>query len=72
MPRSEIKSVTVSHIYDDDSVDDFKIEKGEFEATGKYVSLNDGDQTIYLRPESWPEIREQIQSFFDDAPTITK
>ena len=65
MPRAEVTGVTVSHIWDDESKNDVEINKGYFDDTGPYVSVQDDGQTIYFRPESWLEIRDQIQAMFD-------
>jgi hypothetical protein len=65
MPKVEVAEVTVSHIWDDDSKSDIKIAKGRFGDAGPYVSVKDDDETIYFRPESWPEVRDQIQKMFN-------
>lgn len=66
MPRAKVTGVTVSHIWDDDSQSDIEISSGRFEDTGHYVSVKDDNQTIYIRPESWGEIRDQIQAMMDE------
>lgn len=65
MPTVEVTSVTVSHIWDDKTKSDTEVEKGTFDDTGPYVAVREDDGSIYFRPESWPEIRGQIQSMFD-------
>ena len=65
MPIVEITSVTASHIWDDETKSDFVITKGNFDDTGYYVELKDGNDTVYLRPESWPLIRDQINAMME-------
>lgn len=65
MPYSKITGVIVSHVWDDDNIDEYKINVGEFSDTGPYVSVSDDDQVVHFRRESWPEIRDQIDSMFD-------
>lgn len=67
MPHVKVTGVIVSHFFEDGSHEDVKISAGEFKADEPYVSLElDGD-TFYFRPESWPEIRAQIQAMFDES-----
>lgn len=70
--KTEVTAITISHIWDDESQTDISIRKGIFDDTGAYVSVEDDGQTIYLRPESWPEIRDQIQGFFDSMTNTTE
>jgi hypothetical protein len=65
MPRVEVTSATVSHIWDDNSSSDVKISKMTSNDTGFAVLVNEGQDTICLRPESWPEIRDQIDAMMD-------
>lgn len=66
MPRTQKTAVVISHICDDDSRSDIEICRGSFNDDGPYVTIRDDSQTVYLRPESWPNIRDAIQDFFDD------
>ena len=66
MPSVEITGVTVSHVWDDGSKNKIVISKASFEDTGNYVSVKEDDQIIYFLADSWPEIRDQVQSMFDD------
>ena len=67
MPYSELKAVTINHVYDDDSCVPYVIANNESESSGQYVSIGRGDDSIWLHPESWPAIRDAIQQFFDEA-----
>lgn len=66
MPKVKVTAVTVSHIWDDDSQSDIEVRCGRFSDTGHYVSLKDDGQTVFIRPESWDEIRDQIQAMMDE------
>ena len=66
MPKVKVTGVTVAYVWDDDSKSETTVCCGRFDNTGPYVSVKeDSGETIYLRPESWPEIRDQIQEMFD-------
>ena len=64
MPKAKITSVTVSHIWDDDSASETKISRSTEGDDDPTVSLNQDGQIVYLRTESWPEIRDQIDAMF--------
>ena len=66
MPTVKVTGVTVSHVWDDESQSDYEIRCGRFDDTGPYVSVTDDSDTIFIRPESWGEIRDQIQSMMDE------
>jgi len=73
MPTSKVTAVTISHQWDDDSSSDIIVSRGSFSDLGPYVSIKeDGGDCIYIRPESWPEIRDQAQGFFDDMAEDNK
>lgn len=72
MPKAQITAVVISHIWDDESRTDTEVCRGEFEDQGPYVTLREDNQTVYLRPESWPEIRDQIQDMFDTIEVEAK
>lgn len=68
MPRSEISGVIISHVWDDDSRTEFRIVKRKYDDSGIAVTLQDStDDMVTLRPESWPDIRDQIQKMMDEA-----
>lgn len=62
MPKVEMTEATISHIWDDDSKTDYRITKGESSESGPYIMI---DSEIIIYPDSWPEIRDQIQKFID-------
>lgn len=64
MPTSEIKKVTIEHKWDDDSKTDYEIAKKN-EDDLPSVMLMQGDDIIYLYTESWPSIRDQIDTFME-------
>lgn len=66
MPTVKVTGVTVSHIWDDESQSDYEIRCGRFDGTGHYVSLKDDGNMVFIRPDSWPEIRDQIQCMMDE------
>jgi hypothetical protein len=63
MPIAKITSVTVSHIWDDESESENKISLNTVDENYPYVSLNQDSACIQLRPESWTKIKDQIDSF---------
>jgi hypothetical protein len=65
MPEVKVTGMTITTIWDDESRSDIEIKSGSFDDSGDYVSITDDNQTIYLKSISWPEIRDQIQSIFD-------
>jgi hypothetical protein len=65
MPKVKISAVTVAHEFDDESASETVISCGRFDDGDGYVSLKDDGDIVYLRVESWPEIRDQIQMMFD-------
>lgn len=60
MPRSEIVGVTVSHVWDDDSRTNYRIERGEGDE-GVFVTLSDGEDSIRIHKESWSKIQGNIE-----------
>lgn len=65
MPKAQVTSVTVAHIFDDESTEDYKI--GVWRRDDETViSVRDSSGMVWFRPESWPEVREQINGFMDD------
>lgn len=67
MPRVEVTSVVVSQIWDDGCIWTFEIDLARFADGDPYVSVTHDDETIYFCPDSWPEIRDQIQSMLDSV-----
>ena len=66
MKRSKITSVTVSHIWDDQSTTETTISKSPEGDDDPTVSLKQEEYFVYLRKESWPEIRDQIDAMFQE------
>lgn len=66
MPHAKITGVQVSHIWDDGSTEDIKLTRSLEGDDDPTVSLVAEGVTIYLRPESWPEIRDQIDDMFQE------
>jgi len=68
MPRSNISSVTVQHIWDDDSTIDYQVQESVPNINsdyGPFVSVEQGGDILILYPESWSEIRDQIECFME-------
>ena len=66
MPKSKITGVTVSHIHDDDSATETKISRSLEGDDDPTVSLNQDGNIVYLRQESWEDIRDQIELMFQE------
>ena len=65
MPKAKVTSVTVAHVFESGNTQDYRI--GLYKRDDETViSVRDGSGTVWLRPESWPEVREQINGFMDD------
>lgn len=72
MPHAKITGVQVSHIWDDGSTEDIKLTRSLEGDDDPTVSLVAEGVTIYLRPESWPEIRDQIDAMFEEMERENK
>jgi len=66
MPKVMVSGVIVTCEFDDNNTSDTVIRCGRDEGTGPYVSVERGENTVYLRPETWPKIRDHIQDMFDE------
>lgn len=66
MPKSKITGVTVSHIHDDDSATETNISRSLEGDDDPVVSLNQNGNIVYLRQESWEDIRDQIEAMFQE------
>lgn len=67
MTKTKVTAVTVTHFADDGSESSFTIEAENGQLTGPLVSVSGStSDRVWFRPESWPEVREQINGFMDD------
>jgi len=60
MPRSKISKITVTHVWDDDSETEYTIGTHVSEESGGYVYVDSSSERICFHPESWDDIRDQI------------
>lgn len=65
MPTVEVPKVIVRHVWDDGSSTDFEIERITDSDGLPAVKLAQGDDSIYLYPESWSEIHDQLWLMFE-------
>lgn len=65
MPIAKFKGYVIEHKWDDGSVDDVVVEAGEFSDTGQYVRVKAASDSLYIRPEDWPLIRESVDKLFE-------
>lgn len=61
-----ISGVIISRRWGDGSESTIALTAGAFDDSGPYVSIRDDNQSVYIRPDAWPLIREQVDSFFDE------
>jgi|GEM_PF-2577588 len=66
MPVAKVTKVTVSQVWDDNSSTDLQISKRCMDTSGLHVALSTDGETVNIYPESWPEIRDQIESMMDE------
>lgn len=69
MPRADITAVTVSQIWDDESSTATTIAKCEDSIGCPFVTIMQDADSIRIFPESWGDIRDQIQTMIDDFPS---
>lgn len=66
MPHAKITGVVVTHIFDNDQPIETKINRSLEGDDDPTVDINQDGQTVFLRAESWPEIRDQIDDMFQE------
>lgn len=64
MPTIAITRVTVSEVWDNDTINNTHLAIGSHDTTGDGVSINDDSSTIIIKRRCWPAIREQIDALF--------
>lgn len=67
MPNAEITSITVSHNWDDNSSSEYQVSREEESEGSLCVDVSQSGDTVRLHSESWPLIRNQIDSFFGET-----
>lgn len=76
MPVSQVTKVTVSHVWDDKTSTDVEISKRCNDPSGQHIALTTDGETVCIFPESWDEIRDQIDAMMDeihlDKPKVQK
>ncbi len=66
MPKARVSGVVVSHMWDDESTQDYTITVQETE-TGLRIDLGDGSDLLHIYEDSWEIIREQIDGLLEQA-----
>ena len=66
MPHAKITGVVVTHIFDDEETIDTKISRSIEGDDDPTVDIHQDGKTVFLRPESWPEIRDEIDAMFQE------
>lgn len=65
MPYAEITSVTVTTVWDDNSVTDTQVAFKRHDDGQEVIYLTQDDNKVAIYFETWGELRDQIQGLFD-------